>query len=225
MVKSYLKLITQNCYRLLRLSNNISELTRLRTGISGLRLRNGDLCRYIGGLCEAAAILTIALDIPLEYELPDKPILCAFDPAKLSVVIFNFISNACKYTRENNKIRIRLEQKNDKAVITVTDSGLGIKSEVLDKIFEPYFSYNSDTIPMRGAGLGRSLAKHIIMQHGGTVAVKSIEDEGTTVAFTIPVKLDESLPDYTAENGADYLSDRFSQLYIELSDVCGCPLP
>jgi hypothetical protein len=73
--------------------------------------------------------------------------------------------------------------------------------------------------------MGLFLVKSIVSMHGGTIAVGSREGAGTRVAFTIPLRSDPKAPDYTAENGIDYLSDKFSSVYIEMSDVCGVPLP
>lgn len=222
--KSYLKLITQNCYRLLRLSNNLVEVSRYRSGINKMNMKTGDLCKFISEMCDAAVILTRSIGIPLEYVVPQKEIITTFDPEKISLALFNLLSNSCKYTREGNRIRVKLEEQGEKSVITVSDKGEGMKSEIMSHIFEPYFSYKSEN-RMPGAGLGLSIVRYIVTQHGGTMAVQSHEGDGTTVAFSLPIRLNENLPDYTAEKGADYLADRFSTLYIEMSDVCGCPLP
>jgi signal transduction histidine kinase len=222
--KAYLKLITQNCYRLLRLSNNLVEVSRYRSGIAKINPKTGDLCKFIYGQCEAAMILTRSIGIPLDCIVPKERIITTFDPQKISLAFLNLISNSCKYTREGNRITVKLEKHGGKAVVTVSDRGGGIKSEILDNIFEPYFSYKTESA-ISGAGLGLSIVKFVITQHGGTIAIQSHEGEGTKVAFSLPIRHDENLPDYTAKSSADYLADRFSLLYVQMSDVCGCPLP
>lgn len=224
-IKNYLRLITQNCYRILRLSNNLSEISRYRSGNGEINARNGNICRFLNGLCSAASIMTLSVDIPLETEIPDRDIILSFDPAKLSTALLNVISNSCKYTRKGNIIKVKLKILEQQVVISISDTGQGIKADQLKYIFTPYFTYDPDGKQFSGIGLGLSLAKYIIALHAGTVAVQSKEGEGTTVAFSLPIHCDENLPDYTAENGADYLADRFSPLYVELSDVCRCPLP
>jgi signal transduction histidine kinase len=175
-------------------------------------------------MCEAAVILTRAIGIPLEYVVPDKKIITTFDPEKIALAFYNLLSNSCKFTREGNKIKVKLEEHEGKSVITVTDKGEGVNSEILDRIFDPYFSFMTQN-KMPGAGLGLSIVKHVVTQHGGTIAIQSHEGVGTTVAFSIPNRVETDSPDYLAENSADYLADRFSTLYVEMSDVCGCPLP
>jgi signal transduction histidine kinase len=222
--KAYIKLITQNCYRLLRLSNNLMEVSRYRSGIAKLNLKTGDLSAFVYGLCEAAMILTRSIGIPLECVVSEERIVTAFDPERLSLAFYNLISNSCKYTREGNRICVKLEKQGEKAVISVSDKGEGIKSDIVSRIFEPYFSYKTEA-SISGAGLGLSLVKYIVTQHGGTIALQSNEGGGTTVAFSLPIQKNAELPDYTAQNSADYLADRFSSLYVQMSDICGCPLP
>lgn len=222
--KAYIKLITQNSYRILRLSNNISEVSRYRSGIAKIDVKKGNLTAYVSNLCKACRILTDSIGIKLEYAVPEQNIITMFDPDRMTTAIVNLISNSCKYTREENYITVKLETRGKKAVISVTDRGTGIKSGIIGKIFDPYFSFRNNS-PVSGAGLGLSIVKYIITQHGGTIALQSRENEGTTVALSLPIAVDENIPDYVTKSGADYLADRFSSLYVELSDVCGCPLP
>lgn len=222
--RAYLKLITQNAYRLLRLSNNLVEVSRFRSGITQPAFKTGDLCKFLREICDASDILTRSIGIPLTCTVPEKPLFTIFDPNKLALALFNLISNSCKFSREGNHIRVRLEEQGNKAVVSVTDKGEGISPQIIDHIFEPYFSHWSEN-NVAGAGLGLSIVRQVAVEHHGTIAVHSREGDGTTVAFTLPIRSDENLPNYIAENGADYFADRFSMLYVELSDVCGCPLP
>lgn len=224
-MKNYLRLITQNCYRLFRLSNNIGDQVKFGAGVAKLKLKNGDLTAFLKGLHDASGVLTSAIDVPLQMELPDKEVITLFDAGKISTVILNLLSNSCKFTKEGNRITIKLEVMNDNAVISVADTGMGIKDDIVGHIFDPYFSYDPSGRPFSGNGLGLTIVRNIVLMHGGTLAVSSRENEGTKIAFTLPIRADESLPDYTAENGIDYLADRFSPVFVELSDVCGTPMP
>ncbi|MDR3645747.1 MAG: HAMP domain-containing sensor histidine kinase, partial [Clostridia bacterium] len=197
----YVRLITHNCYRMLRLSNNIAAIARYRSGVSALRRRNGDIFQFFSGLCSAAAVLTASIGIPLEAEIPQERLFVSFDPQKLSTVFLNLISNACKYTCEGNRIKVKAEAHGSQVVVAVTDKGAGINPELLQYIFKPYFTRDPEGGLYGGAGIGLSLVKCIVALHGGTVAVRSEPGTGTTVAFTIPVRVDSSLPDYVAENG------------------------
>jgi signal transduction histidine kinase len=224
-LNEYIRIINQNSYKLLRISNNISDISRYRLGLFDFNLKNGDICGFLNGLCSAVSVMIFPLEIPLVYKIPKEKIIISFDPNKLSTALLNFISNSCKYTKSGNVITVKLEVLEKQIVITVADKGAGIEPDLLPFIFEQYFTYSPEGIPGSGAGLGLSIAKYIITQHNGTIAVCSKEGEGTSIAFTLPNIKDEALPDYTAESSADYLDDRFSTLFVELSNVCNCPLP
>jgi signal transduction histidine kinase len=224
-MKEYMRIINQNSYKILRLSNNMNDILRYRLGLSDLNFKNGDICSFLTGLCNAVSVMTFPLDIPLVYKIPKEKIIISFDPNKLSIAFLNFISNSCKYTRPGNIINVKLEVLEKQIVITVADKGIGIQAAALKYIFEPYFTQSSDETTYGGVGLGLSISKYIITQHNGTIAVCSNESQGTSVAFTLPIIKDENLADYTAESSADYLDDRFSSLFVELCNVCNCPLP
>ena len=224
-LRAHLNTINQNCYRLLRMMGNMAEVARYRSGAAKLHCRNGDLRRFFSGLCTAVSVMTSSIDIPFESELPDEPVLLSFDPQRLSTAFLNLISNACKYTRPGNSIKFRLEAQEKQVVVSVSDRGTGIPHEHLGEVFRPYLTIDQPESHAGGTGLGMALVKYIVAEHGGTVAVQSTLGEGTTVAFTLPRRVDASLPDYTAEAGADYLADRFSQVFVELSDVCRSPMP
>lgn len=219
---SYVNLISNNCYRLLRLSNNLMEVSRYRSGVTMLNLKQGDLAQFLRGFCDAAKIMIANIGITFEYNIPEVSLVSIFDPEKITLALCNLLSNSCRFTKDNNKITVKLEKLNDKALITVSDKGLGIKSDIIEKIFEPYFSYNADG-GLRGSGLGLAIVKFVATQHGGTVAVQSDEGKGTRVAFTLPIKQDPGLPEYTCQNSLAYLNDRFSLLHIQLSDAIDTP--
>lgn len=98
----------------------------------------------------------------------------------------NLIGNAIKFTPEGGMIHVHLWQKENTAIVTVSDNGCGISAEALPRIFEKF--YQADRSHHKaGNGLGLSLAKRIIDLHGGTIAVQSIPDQGTTFTVTLPL--------------------------------------
>jgi two-component system NtrC family sensor kinase len=106
-------------------------------------------------------------------------------PAQLNQVFLNLITNAAQAIEKFGKITITTQLENDKAVIKVADTGVGIPEQNLRKIFEPFFT----TKPVgQGTGLGLSIVYKIIEQHNGTIDVKSKVGEGTEFTITLPVK-------------------------------------
>jgi signal transduction histidine kinase len=103
----------------------------------------------------------------------------------LNQVFLNLITNAAQAIEKFGKITITTQLENDKAVIKVADTGVGIPEQNLRKIFEPFFT----TKPVgQGTGLGLSIVYKIIEQHNGTIDVKSKVGEGTEFTITLPVK-------------------------------------
>lgn len=109
------------------------------------------------------------------------------DPERLRQLVWNLLDNALKFTPPGGQVRVALEQREAEAVLTVADSGSGIASEHLDKIFNRF--YRADTARQgTGAGLGLSICRAIAEAHGGTIAVESDVGEGTTFTVKLPTR-------------------------------------
>jgi len=108
---------------------------------------------------------------------------CEVDPQKIRRVFFNIISNAKDAMLDGGNLTIYSQQKDNKVLITFQDTGIGIDSKTLKNIFEPFYSKGK----RKGIGLGMSIAKRIIEEHGGSINVKSKEGKGTLVTISIPI--------------------------------------
>jgi signal transduction histidine kinase len=104
------------------------------------------------------------------------------DPGKLRTAFRNIIANAVEAVSRKGVIRVRLENRGSVISVAVTDSGCGMTAETAARVFEPYFSTKGS-----GTGLGLPIAKKIIEDHGGTIAVESEPGRGTTVTVELPV--------------------------------------
>ncbi len=122
------------------------------------------------------------LEIRIEPGLPD----IYADPARISQVIVNLISNAVRFTTEG-VITISAEQKENQLVVCVSDTGVGVAPERISHLFERYGGkQKSGGGQDTGTGLGLYICKHIVEQHGGTIWLESEEGKGTSVFFTLP---------------------------------------
>jgi two-component system, OmpR family, sensor histidine kinase VicK len=109
------------------------------------------------------------------------------DQDKITQVLDNIISNALKYSPEGGTITFKAKEKNGYIEISVSDQGLGIPKENLEKIFERFYRVDkARTRQMGGTGLGLAIAKEMISAHGGDVWATSTEGRGTTITFTLP---------------------------------------
>ena len=103
-------------------------------------------------------------------------------------VLRNLISNSIKFSHPNSKVTIQSEIKKDMCIVSVSDEGIGIKPEVLKKIFEsPQDLHSSGTMGERGSGLGIALCRTFIQKHRGKLWAESVPEKGSTFFFSIPV--------------------------------------
>ncbi|MHC4711842.1 MAG: two-component system sensor histidine kinase NtrB [Planctomycetota bacterium] len=133
--------------------------------------------------------LTHSLD-----EMP--PVTC--DPVQISQICFNLIRNAREAMPEGGRLTVTLKRQGNWAVITVSDTGVGIPAELRSQIFEPFVSYGkSCASKSSGTGLGLFVAREIVMAHGGDISVESIIAKGSKFIVRLPF-----LPDHPAARAA-----------------------
>lgn len=131
----------------------------------------------------------LGLQVDLDPRLP--PALLG-DALRVSQVVTNLLDNAVKFTDAPGRVRVSLVIEAGDAVLSVSDSGIGIPPEEVNGLFERFFRANSARErAIQGSGLGLSIASALVNSHGGTIEVDSAVDEGTT--FTIRLPLESSL--------------------------------
>lgn len=107
----------------------------------------------------------------------------------LSQIFGNLIGNAVKYTPEGGRVAVRLASQSDTAVVTVTDTGIGIPSEDLPRLWEEFFrAGNARKAGIVGTGLGLSITKRLVESFGGRITVQSVEQQGTTFTVILPIQ-------------------------------------
>ncbi|MCC5909423.1 MAG: HAMP domain-containing protein [Clostridiaceae bacterium] len=131
----------------------------------------------------------------LHYEVEQEPIFIFVDADRIEQVILNVISNAIKYTGEEGKIHVKVQQKHEEVMIIIEDNGIGIPSKDVARIFERFYRVDkARSREMGGTGLGLSIAKQIIEAHDGKIEIASTEEKsGTIVRVTLPIGVQEAL--------------------------------
>ena len=217
-----LQSMAKDCYQMLRACSSISLYSEYVSGSAEMQKEYMDLARFLREELEPARVTLGRCGMTLTFDLPEEPLLLSFDPERLSVAVFSLISNSCLYCEGRNSIHVALTVGKTHAKITISDHGYGIPAEVLPHVMEPYYSRGLDDSEQPGIGLGLPLAKVIAEQHGGTLTLRSQQDEGTTVVLSLALKTENpnSFGDLTLHAPRlPYRSSRYSKRTIYLSPV------
>jgi len=167
--------------------SELIELSRIESGGVELRLEPVDLNdvarRVIARLSPQADRAKVSLYAQLADDIPLVPA----DPDRIEQVLVNIVHNAIKFTTAGGKATIATGSGPDTVSLAVTDTGIGISNDDLPHIFERFFKADRSR-SSGGTGLGLAIAKHTVQAHGGSIQVSSIEGQGSTFTFTLPLK-------------------------------------
>jgi two-component system phosphate regulon sensor histidine kinase PhoR len=185
-VESNLQVVKRNSNRLLDLTNDLLDIQRMQAGKLQLNLKALDFKQIIDQC--AAEIQPFIHDRrqSLSLNVPERPLPIQGDPIRLVQVLMNLFSNASKFTSEGGNITIHVIEQPDVIKVQVSDTGIGIKQEDIEKIFQPFAPIQKRSY-IKGTGLGLSITKGLVEAHGGKISAESKgEGKGTTFTFTIP---------------------------------------
>ncbi|TDX52882.1 ABC transporter substrate binding protein [Orenia marismortui] len=217
-IKSYTKVIKQNNYRLLKLVNNLMDITKITSNSFQLKLKNYDIVKIVKKLSYSIQDCVESHNKSLEFDssLDAKVIAC--DPFNIERILLNLLSNAIKFTKQGDKIIVSIFEKDEKVFISVEDTGIGIPEDRQEVIFERFrqvdksFHRNSE-----GSGLGLSIVKLLVELHGGKISLESKAGKGSKFIIELPIELvDES---QQLEEQFSKAEDLMNKIDIEFSDI------
>jgi two-component system phosphate regulon sensor histidine kinase PhoR len=188
--RRFLDIIRNHAIRLARLTNDLLKLARIEAGKLEVEFFPVGLMELIEGCAETTLLKASRKQITLEIEVPPGLPPVQGDAGLLRDVLQNLLDNAIQYTPECGNIHVTAETKGREAIITVSDTGIGIPASDKERIFERF--YRVDAARSReagGTGLGLSIAKHIVEAHGGRLWVDSVMGEGSKFSFSIPIAI------------------------------------
>jgi signal transduction histidine kinase len=186
---SLVKRLNDESERLARLVNELLDLRRLEVA-GPLERTPVDLAEVLRLVVAEQLPRAEARGVTIEVEAPEGAPVAGVH-ADLEAVVKNLVSNAVKYNREGGRVDVRLRTEGAQRILTVADTGIGIRQQDLPRIFERF--YRVDTARSRatgGTGLGLSIVRHAVERHGGRVQVESALGEGTTFTVTLPIDAD-----------------------------------
>ncbi len=171
--------------RLIVLVEDILKLSRLDEGGSDMTQEPVDLCALAKAATESLQPAAAGAGVTLSFSGVSAPMIGA--PQMLTSIVFNLCDNAIKYNRPNGRVDVTLENRADRVVLTVADTGIGIPEEDRERIFERFYRVDkSHSKALGGTGLGLSIVKHAAMLHHATLSLDSHVGTGTTVTVRFP---------------------------------------
>ncbi len=178
----------RNGGRLLRLINQLLDLSKLDAGALLLRTKQHDLARHLRQLAALFDSIAETQGIHYSTRIPDAPLLHTYDLDKIEKVVINLLSNAFKFTPSGSKVALALVRDDDGATrIVVADTGPGIAEEHLAHLFDRFYQVEGATTRSHeGSGIGLALVKELVELHEGTIAVESQVGFGTRFTVRLP---------------------------------------
>ncbi|WP_428909596.1 ATP-binding protein [Niallia sp. Krafla_26] len=185
-----LKLIDE-VYRLKRLVNDLQQLSLAEAGKLPLHKHPVQIKELIERICGNFQWLADEKQISLRYDQISEDVWLEIDPDRITQVVVNLVGNALRHTPNHGLVEITGYEGDDSFILKVSDNGPGIPKDTLPFIFERFYKRDlSRSRSESGTGLGLSIAKGYVEAHGGTIAVDSEINKGTTFTVVLPSKLE-----------------------------------
>lgn len=175
--------------RMVHLINDFLNMSRIQTGKFMIDKTSIDLSKVVRQEIDSLQPSAIAHDLRFEYKQPTDFPLINVDEGKIRQVIMNFADNAIYYSKPNSRIDIILESDRDMITFKVKDHGIGVPESEKANLFTKFFrAANAKKQRPDGTGVGLYLAKRIVDAHNGKIVFESVEGQGSTFGFSIPIK-------------------------------------
>jgi two-component system phosphate regulon sensor histidine kinase PhoR len=191
--KKFLEKTANNVARLTNLLNDLDEISSLERGELILYKQNFVIQELMKDVFESLSVKAEAVNINCSIKKGcESPLTVFADKEKIRQVITNLVENSIKYGKQGGNINASMYKTDGKHIlIEITDDGIGINERHLPRLFERFYrTEEGRSIDVTGSGLGLAICKHIIEAHGQTIHVRSRENIGTTVGFTLESKKD-----------------------------------
>ncbi|WP_298739978.1 substrate-binding domain-containing protein [uncultured Chitinophaga sp.] len=183
--RQQLSIIRRNAIRLLQLVNQLIDFRKLEFNKMQVKAAAHDLVLFTGDIIESFQPTARQRSIDCRMITTERSLPVWIDAGMMDKVLFNLLSNAFKFTPDNGTILVRLEKKEQCAVISVEDTGIGMTREVLEHAFDIFYQGGYDS--HKGSGLGLALCKELVNLHHGTITAASEPHKGAVFTVSIPL--------------------------------------
>lgn len=175
----------EDCARLQTLVDDLLDLSRIQTGKVELDLRPIAVRELFDAVVQGHRVAAEEKSIRLQAEPVSRELSVQADSNRISLVVANLVANAIRHTSEGGRITLRAAAGDSSVRIEVQDTGEGVAPEYQERIFEKFFQVPGAKVG--GSGLGLTIAREIVLAHGGKIGIESEVGKGSTFWFTLPV--------------------------------------
>ena len=183
----FLHVILNESDRMVKIVQDLLMLSRFDAGDNDMRFETFDIAHSTRNICEALRLNVEKRDMSMTVDVPEKPVICRGDRARLEQVLVNIVTNAIRYTPDGGEISVKVGGSEKHVWVSVRDTGIGIPKEKLPHIFDRFYRVDrARSRALGGSGLGLSIAKEIVTKHGGEIGIDSEPGKGTRVLVRLP---------------------------------------
>ena len=209
----YKRTLHVNCKRMLRLINNVVDISKIETGILKGKFDYYNLISIVEDVTLSVVNYAHLKSINIQFDTNEEEFITKCDPSMMERVLLNLLSNAIKFTPENKNIYVNIYVNDDFAEINIKDEGIGISKSDKAAIFERFVQADKSlTRENEGSGIGLSIVKSIIDLHDGYISVESEVGKGSTFKIILPNRYDGYI-NYKIYDINNYNTE------LELSDI------
>ncbi len=186
---AHLGMMTRNTNRLLRLVNQLLDLSKLDSGTLPVNLSEGNVYQVIRMAASAFSSHAAERNLDFQIKIPSLVFWASFDRAHIEKIVYNLLSNAFKFTPNDGKILIEAAYADGQLLLKVEDSGIGIEAEDQVKIFERFYQVDaSSTRQEEGSGIGLALVRELVEKMDGRIHLESEVGRGSIFMVGIPLR-------------------------------------
>ena len=216
----YINNIKQNSYRLLKLANNMIDITKIDGGFYEINMGNNNIVEVVENIVQSVVVYMKDNKRSIIFDTAEEEIITACDPSQIERIILNILSNAMKFTSPGGHIYVNIDVSDEcnKLIIRINNDGEPLNAEDSKRIFDRFTqSEQLLTRKSEGSGIGLSLVKSLVEMHKGIIYVNTGVKEGTEFCIELPIrKIMNTASNHVWQKSLNSKVERFD---IEFSDI------
>lgn len=214
----HINIVKRNSYRLLRLVQNLLDLSQVKSQYYDMNFGNYDIVEIVEDIVMSVATYLKNKNINLIFDTNCEEQIISCDPEKIERIVLNLLSNAIKYNKDDNDIEVYMNVSKSFVKIYIKDYGIGIEAHELENIFEEFIKLDDGLTRLcEGSGIGLSIVNEFTRIHKGEVRVFSELGRGTTFEVILPNKINNTANGNIKNN--KNIQNKMERCNIEFSDI------